>query len=135
MAGRLATCSTRQGTLFEFHYGEGGYDETEHAIQELLGVVEPTVPPRRPEDAPGARLVPQTEDVEGLYSGPYEAGAVWAVLDGSGTVRANGEAIEVTHPGVYELISHPVSTSGTLELTVDEGVTCYAVCFTAGLAP
>jgi hypothetical protein len=125
----------QEGTLFEFHYGEGGYEETERAIQELLGVDEPTVPPRRPEDASGARLVPQTEDVEGPYSGPYEAGAAWAVLDGAGAVDANGHTIEVTYPGAYELISHSLSTAGTLELTVGDGVTCYAVCFTPGLAP
>jgi thiol-disulfide isomerase/thioredoxin len=123
------------GTLFDYHYGEGGYEETERAIQELLGVSEPPLDPRRPEDAPGAVLVPQSEDKEGPYSGPYEAGGVWAVLDGTGTVTANGHAVAVDHPGCYELISHSVSTSGELELRVGPGVTCHAVCFTPGLAP
>src|SRR6516164_72344 len=45
--------------------------------------------PLRPEDAPGARLAPQTPDRPGAYSGPYGAGGVWAVLDGSGAVRVN----------------------------------------------
>src|SRR5438270_9087530 len=72
------------GRLFEYHYGEGAYAETELAIQELLGIERPPVQPVRPEDAPGAILVPQTEDQEGPYSGPYEAGAVWAVLEGEG---------------------------------------------------
>ena len=44
----------QRGTLFEYHYGEGAYDETERAIQELLGVELPLVEPIRPEDAPGA---------------------------------------------------------------------------------
>jgi hypothetical protein len=50
----------QQGMLFEYHYGEGGYAETEQAIQELLGIERPTAPPARPEDEPGARLVPQS---------------------------------------------------------------------------
>lgn len=124
----------QEGRLFDFHYGEGGYDETEAAIQELLGIERPTLSPLRPEDVPGAMLVPQSEDVAGPYSGPYEAGGVWAVLEGTGTVTANGRAIVVDHPGAYELVSHPESTLGELDLTVSEGVTCHAVCFTPGLA-
>ena len=30
----------QEGLLFEYHYGEGGYQETEQAIQELLGLSE-----------------------------------------------------------------------------------------------
>src|SRR5205085_4169999 len=81
------------GHRFEYHYGEGGYAETERAIQELLGIDEPMLAPLRPGDEPGALLAVQSEDVEGPYSGPYEAGAVWAVLDGQGTITANGRAI------------------------------------------
>ncbi len=79
-------------------------------------------------------LVPQTEDVLGPYNGPYEAGGVWAVLEGEGAVTANERAIAVDHPGAYELIAHPVSTAGELDLEVGDGVTCHAVCFTPGLA-
>src|SRR4051794_31727265 len=68
----------QDGLLAEYHYGEGAYDETERAIQELLGVEGDLVAPVRPEDAPGAELVPQTADVAGPYSGPYAAGGVWA---------------------------------------------------------
>jgi thiol-disulfide isomerase/thioredoxin len=125
---------TQGGTLFEYHYGEGAYDESELAIQELLGVQRPTLAPLRPEDAPGALLRPQSEEVAGLYSGPYEAGGVWAVLDGSGTVHVNGHSVVVDHPGAYELITHNRSVAGTLELTVGAGVECFAVCFTPGLA-
>ena len=121
--------------LFEFHYGEGAYSETEAAIQELLEISREPLAPVRPEDAPGAVLTPQSEDVAGPYSGPYEAGAVWAVLDGSGTVTANGDPIIVSAPGAYELIHHEHSTAGELELTIGDGVTCHAVCFTPGLAP
>jgi hypothetical protein len=124
----------QQGLLAHYHYGEGGYDETEKAIQELLGIEEHLLPPIRPEDAPGALLTVQTDDVEGPYSGPYEAGGVWAVLDGHGEVSVNGSGIAVEHPGCYELLSHPHSTAGELRLAVGDGVRCLAVCFTPGLA-
>jgi thiol-disulfide isomerase/thioredoxin len=124
----------QQGLLFDYHYGEGAYRETELAIQELLGLDGPTMPAIRPEDEPGAVLAPQSEDVAGPYSGPYEAGAVWAVLDGQGWASANGRRLEVSHPGAYELVAHPRSTAGELELEVGPGVTCHAVCFTPGLA-
>ncbi|MGA9859151.1 MAG: redoxin domain-containing protein [Solirubrobacteraceae bacterium] len=124
----------QQGRLFDYHYGEGGYADTELAIQELLEIEEPVIAPLRPEDDPGAELVIQTDDVPGPYSGPYEAGAVWAVLDGEGEVTANGRSVSVDHPGAYELISHPRSTAGVLELEVGDGVECFGVCFTPGLA-
>ncbi len=76
--------------LFDYHFGEGGYAETELAIQELLDVRREPLAPLRPEDAPGAMLAPQTQDQQGAYCGPYEAGGVWAVLDGAGTVTVNG---------------------------------------------
>jgi thiol-disulfide isomerase/thioredoxin len=120
--------------LFEFHYGEGSYAETELAIQELLGVERPPLPPVRPEDEPGALLVPQSEDVPGPYSGPYEAGGVWGVFKGSGTATVNGVEITIDHPGAYELIVHEHHTEGVLELSVSEDVCCLAVCFTPGLA-
>ena len=124
----------RDGMLSYYHYGEGAYAETEEAIQELLGVKRPVLPPRRPEDAPGAVLDPQTEDVEGPYSGRYEAGGVWAVLDGEGFVTANGHTVTVDHPGCYELISHGRNTEGELALAIGSGVRCHATCFTPGLA-
>ncbi len=121
--------------LFEYHYGEGAYEETELAIQELVGVArrEP-VAPLRPEDEPGARLAPQTEDRPGAYSGPYEAGGVWAVLDGTGAIQANGVEHAVSHPGAYPLIEHERHTAGTIQLEIGPGVKCYATCFTPGLA-
>ncbi len=122
------------GLLRDFHYGEGAYHETERAIQELLGSERNTLPALRPEDAEGARLRAQSEDVGGPYCGPYEAGGVWAVLDGSGSVTANGHSFAVEHPGCYELVCHPRSTVGELALDLSDGVRCHAVCFTPGLA-
>jgi hypothetical protein len=122
------------GALFEYHHGEGGYRESERAIQELLGMDGPLLPDVRPEDAADAIVALQTEDVAGPYSGPYTAGGVWAVFDGAGQVSVNGSTRSVRYPGAYELLSHPRSTSGVLELTVGAGVRCHAVCFTPGLA-
>jgi hypothetical protein len=123
------------GRLFEFHFGEGAYEETELAIQELLGVEREPLGALHPEDDPEALIVVPTPDVAGPYSGPYVAGTVWAVLDGNGTVTANGRAIAVEHPGAYALLEHPVSTEGVLDLAVSGAVECLAVCFSPGLAP
>ena len=123
-----------RGMLLHYHYGEGGYAETERAIQELLGLEQPLLGPVRLEEAPDARLEPQSDDVDGPYAGPYRAGGVWAVLDGHGTVTVNGRTIAVEHPGCYELIAHERSTAGELALEVAGGVRCHAVCFTPGLA-
>ena len=125
---------SQEGLLHDFHHGEGGYTETEQAIGELLGIEVEPLAPVRPEDDPDALLAAQTTDQPGAWSGPYEAGGVWAVLDGLGTVRANGRAIAVRHPGAHPLIEHERHTAGVLELEVSEGVTCHAVCFTPGIA-
>lgn len=124
--------------LHSYHYGEGGYAETEAEIGELLG--EPVTPlaPARPEDAPDARLVVPTPEQEGAWSGPYQAGAVWAVLEpaegATGSVRVNGAQLAVPHAGCFAIVEHERHTAGVLELDIGDGVTCHAVQFTAGLA-
>ncbi len=126
--------------LFEYHLGEGAYRETELAIQGLVGVEREPMAPLRPEDAPDARLPAQTGDQPGAYSGPYEAGGVWAVLDGTGTVRVNGGTagggaeLAITHPGAYPLIEHDRHTAGVFDLECGTGVECLATCFTPGIA-
>jgi thiol-disulfide isomerase/thioredoxin len=125
--------------LLDYHYGEGAYVETELAIQELLEVEREPLAPVRPEDAPGATLAAQTADQEGAYSGPYEAGGVWAVLDGVGDVTVNGgtssdsRELTVEHPGAYLLLEHQQHTVGELALAIGTGVRCLATCFTPGL--
>jgi hypothetical protein len=123
----------RSLTLVDYHYGEGAYDESERAIAQQLGVDAPAFAPLRPEDAPGAVLAPQTPDQEGAYSGPYEAGGVWAVVSGRGALRANGNRVDVDGPGCVALLEHECSTAGVLELEV-AGATCHATCFTPGVA-
>jgi hypothetical protein len=134
----------RRSRLFDYHYGEGAYQETELAIQELLGVEREPLPPLRSEDDPDAQLVPQSEDQEGPYSGPYEAGGVWGVFAGSGTVRVGNSGprsgspvsceLTITDPGAYPLLEHERHTAGVLQLEVGPGVECLATCFTPGLA-
>ena len=123
---------TGEQFLFEYHFGEGAYADTELAIQELLGVERDVVAPIRPEDGPGALLVPQSDDVLGPYSGPYEAGGVWGVFEGSGIASVNGVEIEIAYTGAYELIAHDSHTHGVLELGLSDGLRCLAVCFTPG---
>jgi len=123
------------GALHSLHYGEGAYAETEREIQALLGVEGELLPPLRPEDAPGVLLPAQTEDQPGAYSGPYEAGAAWAVLEGPGIVRVDGVQRPVEWPGCHLLAEHPHHTVGELALEPGEGVTCWATCFTPGVAP
>jgi hypothetical protein len=119
--------------LHSMHYGEGAYTETELEIQALLGVSREPVAPVRPEDAEDALIAAQTEDQPGAYSGPYEAGGVWLVVEGEGVVRANGRELVVTEPGCFAVLEHPRHTAGVLELEVPDSVTVHATCFTPGV--
>jgi thiol-disulfide isomerase/thioredoxin len=125
--------------LFDYHHGEGAYADTELAIQELLGVEREPVAPIRAADAPDALLHAQSAERAGAYSGPYEAGEVWAVLDGAGTVKVNGgdagagREFVVEHPGAYCLLEHARHTASVLELEIGAGVRCLATCFTPGI--
>ena len=127
--------------LFDYHYGEGAYAETELAIQELLEMRARAARAASPGGRTRTRRwLQQTADQEGPYSGPYEAGGVWAVLDGAGTVTVNGGSaagrreLTVAHPGAYPLLEHDRHTVGVLDLKVGRGVRCLATCFTPGLA-
>ncbi len=124
--------------LFEFHYGEGAYAETEAAIQELLGIEREPLAPVRPEDDPGALLAQPSEDREGPYSGPYEAGGVWVVIEGAGSLVASAAgqsaALALDGPGAYPLFEHPRHTRGELLIEPGDGVRVVATCFTPGLA-
>jgi hypothetical protein len=57
------------------------------------------------------------------------------VLGGAGEVRVNGDGLAVDAPGAHLLLSHAHHVEAVLDLRVDDGVTCYATCFTPGLAP
>ena len=120
--------------LAEYHYGEGAYAETERAIRELLGLDEDVMAPLRPEDDPDALLAVPTEDREGAWSGPYEAGGVWGVFAGAGTITVNGDPVSIDWPGARPLVEHPLHTHATLTLEVGPGVECLGLHFTPGLA-
>jgi len=124
----------QKGGLYSLHYGEGSYAETEREIQGLLEVEREPVPPVRPEDEPGLLLPAQTEDQPGAYSGPYEAGAAWAVVDGEGELRSGDRVVEVREPGCVAVAEHPHHTAGVLDLEPGPGVTVHATCFTPGRA-
>src|SRR5689334_23514005 len=58
---------------------------------------------------PRSTLFPYTtlfrsEDQPGAYSGPYEAGGVWAVAGGAGELVVNGRAVRVVEPGCVPLV-------------------------------
>jgi len=126
--------------LHSMHLGEGAYDETEAEICELLGSDPPPFEPVRPEDAPGALLAAQTAEQPGPWSGTYEAGAVWAVLERTAPpgaaaplVRVNGREIAVEHSGCVLLVEHERHSEGELFLEAGDGVVCHAVQFTPGV--
>jgi len=128
------------GLLVDYHFGEGGYEETERTIQKLLGVDGEPLGAMRPEDEPTAMLVVPSEDrLEPPWSGPYEAGAAWAVLEPrqrgvAGCVTANGREILVEHAGAFLLVAHEHHSQAALAIELDEHVVCEAICFTPGNA-
>ena len=88
-----------------------------------------------PEDEPDALIAAQTPDQPGAYSGPYGAGAVWAVLGGDRrAARQRRARRRRSGPARTCSSSTPHHVEGVLDLRVGDGVTCYATCFTPGLA-
>ena len=102
----------QQGYLHDYHYGEGAYDETELAIQELLGVErEPVVAPRCAPRTSRARCSHRADrrPAGRAYSGPYEAGgALGRRLEGRGVLDAPTDAeLPVDHAGCLPIVEHP----------------------------
>ena len=117
--------------LFDYHYGEGGYAETELAIQELLGVEREPLAPLRPEDAPGALLRAADRGSAGrLLAARMRPAACGRCSTAQGeSLRRRRPATaqtpsssRVAHPGAYPLIEHERHTAGVLELELGEGV-------------
>jgi hypothetical protein len=134
----------RRGLLRWLHYGEGDYDGTELAIQELLAELDtdfdppPVMEPLRPEDAPGAMLEPQTADIvlpadRGRLElvRDWTDGEDWIAAADAGAAASfsfrAGEAFAVLsgadlEPGLYE-------TDGTV-VADDPGLRVHGVQFT-----
>ena len=120
--------------LTEVHYGEGGYQETEAAIQELLAIDEPLTELIDLADGMDAELVVPTTDKPGAYCGPYGAGQVWVVTEGSGDLTVNGEQRTIDSAGAQLLIDHGEHRDAVLELSAEPSLTVHATCFSAGTA-
>ena len=149
----------RGGVLRWFHFGEGEYRDTEEAIQELILESRPsarlpaTLEPLRPGDAPGALVIPPTEEVlpGGSTSRPWEAtpdapgleleyaaGAAFATADGDGTLEVEldgrpSEPIAVAGAALYELATHERHGEHRLALRPAAGVRVWSVSFAAGV--
>lgn len=147
------------GALSWFHFGEGEYLETELAIQEelregdALRSLPELMPPLRPEDAPGARVMAPSAEVfpGGDWEQPwvageeadelavqYEAGGAWATVEGAGTLfvgidGAEPSPFEITDPGVYQLAEHERHGAHTVALRPDPGMRVWSVSFDPGL--
>lgn len=120
--------------LFEVHHGEGDYEGTERAIQELLGLDEPPIPLLDPTDDDDAEIVVPTAAVDGAFEGRYAAGEVWVVVDGPGVVTVNGTAHELDRVGAHRVIRHERHAAGHLCVEAEAGVQILRTAFMPGLA-
>ena len=145
----------RGGALRWFHFGEGEYQASEEAIHDELREIDALVAlpaplgPIRPSDAPGALVAPPSAEVfpggsptKPWSGGPieldYEAGGVHTAVDGSGKISVAidaGEArsIDVSAPGLVDLVEHPAHQRHHLRLEPGAGVELYSVGFSAAL--
>jgi hypothetical protein len=149
----------RGGALRWFHFGEGEYRASEEAIlaelreHDPLSRLPPPLEPLRASDAPEALVAPPTGEVfpggsardpwrPSEHGAPlelaYEAGGVYASMDGEGELRISidGDServIAVEAPGLYELAVHPRHERHALRLAPSQGVDLYSVSFSAGL--
>jgi hypothetical protein len=147
----------RGGALAWAHFGEGDYQATEEAIQELLRGDDLTaelpapMAPLRATDAPGAGVVPPTEELfpggspadawlagdEGLEL-DYAAGGAYVVAEGPGEVRAG---LDGTAPvplarrgdGLVEIADHGRHERHRLALEADPGLRIWAISFAPGV--
>ena len=140
---------TTGGALSWFHFGEGEYRGTEEAIQDelreldaLRSLPEP-MEPLRPSDAPGALVMPPTEELfpedgDLEIKIDYEAGGAYATVEGTGELHlaidgAQQAPITIAKPTLLELAGHRQHESHSLALRPDPGVRVWSVSFAAGL--
>jgi hypothetical protein len=149
------------GALTWFHFGEGDYLGTELAIQEELREIDvlrelpDPMPPLRPTDGPGARVMAPTEEIfpGGSWEQPwtagedgeeltveYAAGGAYATVEGKGdlTIELDSSkhaSIHVSDPALYTLAEHPSHESHTITLHPSPGLRIWSISFATGVAP
>jgi hypothetical protein len=147
------------GALAWFHFGEGEYEATEEAIQaelregDALRALPPPMPPLRPTDALGARVMPPTEELfpGGSWKRPwvagedgdplevaYQAGGAFATVEGSGEIvveldGSSTETIAIDGPALYPLAEHQRHEQHWLTLRPSAGVQVWSLSFSAGV--
>jgi len=145
------------GALRWYHFGEGEYVATEEAIQQEIREAEPLadlpapLEPLRPSDVPGTMVAQPTAEVfpGGDASQPWRAGGAddaieleWAAagahaaVDGQGRLSAtiDGEEreLEITGPGLVDLLVGERHGNHRMRITADSGVEIFAISFSAG---
>jgi hypothetical protein len=147
------------GSLGWFHFGEGEYLGSELAIQDelrqldaLRSLPEP-MEALRPSDAPGAMVMPPTDELfpsgsweRAWRSGEdgeelavaYAAGAAYATVEGEGQVALSLDGgapttLEVDGPALYVLAEHERHEGHSLELHPTPGLRVWSVSFAAGV--
>lgn len=146
------------GALAWFHFGEGEYQATEEAIQRELRELDALrdlpapMAPLRPTDAPGAAVMPPSEELfPGSWEQPwvagehgdrlaveYSGGGAYLTAEGEGTVavQIDGEEmpdVEVHRPALYELAEHPRHEQHRLVLQPSPGLRIWSISFAAGV--
>jgi hypothetical protein len=138
------------GALAWFHFGEGEYRAGEEAIQaelreqDALRELPDPMDPLRPTDAPGAKVMPPSEELfpDGPPGArleiPYEAGGAHATVEGQGeiSIELDGSAIApvaVTSPALYTLAEHPKHEQHTVTLRPTPGLRIWSISFAAGV--
>jgi hypothetical protein len=147
------------GALSWFHFGEGEYRGTEEAIQgelreiDALRELPEPIAPLRPTDGPGARVMAPSAELfpGGSWERPwtagedgdelsidYEAGGVFATVEGDGEigVELDGAAtasVGVTGSALYPLSEHPRHERHSLTLHPSPGLRIWSISFAAGV--
>jgi len=150
---------TTGGALSWFHFGEGEYQATEEAIQDelrrldaLRSLSEP-MQPLRLSDAPGAKVMPPTDEVfpGGSWETPwtpgaddpgklitYAAGGLYATAEGEGRMLVTVDGvelapIEIESPALYKLAEHPRHGAHQALLHPSPGLRVWSISFAAGV--
>jgi hypothetical protein len=142
------------GALSWFHFGEGEYQATEEAIQAELRQLDALhlpapMNPLRPTDAPGARVMPPTEELfpGGSWEAPweggereleYEAGGAYATIEGEGTLTVtlddtDPHQLQINGARLYELAEHERHQAHHLKLEPSGGLQIWSISFAAGI--